>query len=100
MSIISSYSQTKTVISPYHQIILEIYVSFISHFNPEPYPNCCEEWNCQLGATQMVQEIKKWRSTLFRRNWKNYRVHFCNFPFLIPKQSHRYMCTQSYNGEE
>jgi len=44
-------------------MILEIYVSFISHFNPEPYRNCCEEWNCQLSAIEMAQEIKRWCST-------------------------------------
>jgi hypothetical protein len=41
-------------------MILEIYVSFISNFSPEPYHNCCEEWNCQLSAIEMTQEIKRW----------------------------------------
>jgi hypothetical protein len=31
------------VINPYHQMILEIYVSFISHCNPELCHNCYEE---------------------------------------------------------
>ena len=46
----------------------------------------------------MAQEIKRRCSTLLRHNWKPYTVHFCNFLFLIPKQSQPYICTQSYNG--
>jgi len=35
-----------------------MYVSFISHFNPEPYHNCCEERNCQLSAVEMCRKLK------------------------------------------
>jgi hypothetical protein len=97
-SVLSTYSHTKIVTSPYYQLIFEIYAGFTFHSSTEPYYSRCEERDCQPSATEMAQEIKPSYSRRFRHKWKPYRIYFCNFPFLVSKQSHPYICTHSYYG--